>query len=282
LGFIGTGTIGSALALQLSSKGYPVLAVSSRHQTSARNLAERITGCSPAASNQEVAETAELVFITTPDDVIAAVASQIKWHKKQMVVHCSGADSTAILEPARKSGACVGVFHPLQTFASVKQAIENMPGSTFTLEAEEPLVELLKNMATALGGHWIKLRAGDKALYHAAAVMVCNYLITLIKLATDLWQTFGIPVDQATAALLPLVRGTIHNLETIGIPRCLTGPIARGDSGTIKKHLEALREAAPDMLATYRELGLKTIPIALAKGRIDKQQARELMTVLKQ
>jgi len=137
-------------------------------------------------------------------------------------------------------------------------------------------------MATALGGHWIKLKAGDKALYHTAAVIVCNYLVTLIKLATDLWQSFGIPVDQATAALLPLVRGTIHNLETIGIPQCLTGPIARGDSGTIKKHLEALQEAAPDMLTTYRELGLKTIPIALAKGRIDKQQARELMTVLEQ
>ena len=167
MGFIGVGTIGSALALQLSSKGYPVLAVSSRYQTSARKLARRITGCSPAASNQEVAEAAELVFITTPDDVIASAASQIKWRKGQKVVHCSGADSTAILESAKKSGAYVGVFHPLQTFASVKQAIENMPGSTFALEAEEPLLKTLQDMATALGGHWIKLKAGPVAdLWH--------------------------------------------------------------------------------------------------------------------
>ncbi len=282
LGFIGAGTIGSSLALQLSSKGYPVVAVSSRHQTSAGNLAQAICGCSPVNSNQAVADTAELVFITTPDDVIASVASQTKWHRGQRVVHCSGADSTDILEPARKSGACVGVFHPLQTFASVKQAIENTPGSTFALEAEGPLLKILQTIATALGGRLIELKANDKVVYHAAAVIACNYLVTLVKLATDLWQTFGIPINQATEALLPLVRGTIHNIETVGIPECLTGPIARGDSGTIKKHLGALQKAAPDLLTTYRELGLKTIPIALAKGRIDEHQAEELRSILEQ
>ena len=83
-------------------------------------------------------------------------------------------------------------------------------------------------------------------------------------------------------ALLPLLRGTIRNIDTIGIPQCLTGPIARGDTGTIKKHLSALQKVAPAVLSTYRELGLQTIPIALAKGRIDKNQAKELETILKQ
>lgn len=280
LGFIGAGTIGSALALMLSSQGYPVVAVSSRRHTSARNLAQAISGCSPATANQEVADTAELVFITTPDDVIASVASETKWHRGQRVVHCSGADSTDILEPARKTGAYVGVFHPLQTFAGAKQAMENMPGSTFTLEAEAPLLGILQEMANALGGRWIKIKAGDRAVYHAAAVMACNYLVTLVKMATDLWQTFGVPRKEATEALLPLIRGTVHNLETIGLPQCLTGPIARGDSGTIKKHLEALERVSPDTLSSYRELGLKTIPIALAKGRISGRQAEELRAAL--
>jgi predicted short-subunit dehydrogenase-like oxidoreductase (DUF2520 family) len=282
LGFIGAGTIGSALALKLNSQGYPVVAVSSRHHTSAKKLAQAISGCSPVANNQNVADSAELVFITTPDDVIASVASQIAWHQGQMVVHCSGAAATDILEPAKKAGAYVGVFHPLQTFAGAREAMENMPGSTFALEAEEPLLGILQEMAHALGGHWIKLKAGDKAVYHAAAVITSNYLVTLVKLATDLWQTFGVPREKATKALLPLIRGTVRNLETIGLPQCLTGPIARGDSGTIKKHLEALEKASPDTLATYRELGLKTIPIALAKGRINEQQAAELKTILEQ
>ena len=281
LGFIGAGTVGTALALRLNEKGYQVVAVSSRSQVSAENLARAINHCRFFNNSQDVVDIAELVFITTPDDVIAQVASQLEWHGGQGVVHCSGADSTEILQPARKLGAHVGVFHPLQTFASTKQAMENMPGSTFTVEAEEPLLGTLKDMATALDGHWIELKASDKVIYHAAAVIACNYVVTLVKLATDLWQAFSIPPQQATQALLPLLRGTISNIDAIGIPQCLTGPIARGDSGTIKKHLSALEEVAPAILSTYRELGLQTIPIALAKGRINEQQAQELKAILR-
>ena len=281
LGFIGAGTVGTALALRLNDKGYQVVAVSSRSQVSAENLAQAISHCRFFNNSQDVVDIAELVFITTPDDVIAQVVSQLKWHDGRGVVHCSGADSTEILQPARKLGAHVGVFHPLQTFASTKQAMGNMPGSTFAVEAEEPLLGTLKDMATALDGHWIELKASDKVIYHAAAVIACNYVVTLVKLATDLWQAFSIPPQQATQALLPLLRGTISNIDAIGIPQCLTGPIARGDSGTIKKHLSALEEVAPAVLSTYRELGLQTIPIALAKGRINEQQAQELQAILR-
>jgi predicted short-subunit dehydrogenase-like oxidoreductase (DUF2520 family) len=282
LGFIGAGTVGTALAVLLNDKGYTVTAVSSRSHSSAKNLAKAVDGCRVLNSNQEVADTAELVFITTPDDTIATVASQVNWHNGQSVVHCSGADSTATLEPARQAGTAVGGFHPLQTFAGVKQAIENIPGSTFAIEAEGQLLDTLKGMATALGGNWIELKASDKVAYHAAAVIACNYLVTLVKLATDLWQTFSVPPDQATRALLPLIRGTLHNIETIGIPQCLTGPIARGDTGTIQKHLATLQEKAPALLTPYRELGLQTVPIALAKGKINQQQAGELERLLKQ
>jgi len=282
LGFIGAGTVGTALAVRLNSKGYQVVAASSRSQTSARKLTKVIRGCRAFNNNQGVADASELVFITTPDDTIASVVSQIQWHVGQSVVHCSGADSTDTLEPAKKLGAQVGVFHPLQTFASVKQAIENMPGSTFALEAEEPLLSTLKDMATALDGHWVELKASDKVVYHAAAVIACNYLVTLVKLASDLWQTFNIPPNQATQALLPLLRGTINNIDAVGIPQCLTGPIARGDTGTINKHLDALRKTAPALLSTYRELGLQTIPIALAKGKINQHQAGELEAILRQ
>jgi len=282
LGVIGAGTVGTALAVRLSSKGYQVAAVSSRSRASAQKLGGAVGGCQVFDNGQGVADTAELVFITTPDDAIASVASQIRWYAGQSVVHCSGADSTDILEPAKKTGARVGVFHPLQTFASVKQAIDNIPGSTFALEAEEPLLGTLKDMATALDGHWIELKAGDKVVYHAAAVIACNYLVTLVKLATDLWQTFAIPPQQATQALMPLLRGTINNIDTVGVPQCLTGPIARGDTGTIKKHLDALQKVAPTVVSAYRELGLQTIPIAVAKGRINQRQAQELQALLEQ
>lgn len=273
--------MGTALAVLLSRKGYKVAGVYSRSRSSAERLAGEVPGCRVLDSSQGVAEAADLTFITTPDNAIAEVVSQVKWLRGRSVVHCSGADSTDILEPARKSGATAGCFHPLQTLADVRQAIANIPGSTFAIEAEEPLLTTLKDMAKALGGHWIELKAGDKVAYHAAAVFACNYLVTLVKMATDLWKTFSIPSDQATHALLPLIRGTLNNIENIGIPQCLTGPIARGDTGTVNKHLRVLREKTPALLFPYKELGLQTIPIALAKGKIDKKQAGELEIVLK-
>jgi predicted short-subunit dehydrogenase-like oxidoreductase (DUF2520 family) len=282
IGFIGAGTVGTALAILLNSKGYRFVGASRRSRSSSRSLSKVVSNLHLLDTNQEVADAAELVFITTPDDAIVEVARQVKWHRGQSVVHCSGADSTDVLEPARKAGAMVGGFHPLQTFAGVEQAVENIPGSTFAIEAEEPLLTALKDIAVTLGGQWIELKSGDKVAYHAAAVFACNYMVTLVKLAADLWQTFSIPPDQATRALLPLMRGTLHNIETIGIPQCLTGPIARGDTGTIKKHLEALSQKAPALLSTYQELGRQTVPIALAKGRINKQQALELENILTQ
>jgi len=280
IGFIGAGTTGTALAVRLAQHGYPVIAVSSLSLTSAQKLASKINNCKIYSRAQDVADVARLVFITTPDDVISHVASEVKWHEGQSVVHCSGAHSVDILEPARKRGARTGCFHPLQTFASTDHAIENLPGSTFAIEAEEPLASWLKDMATKLEGDWVILKAGDKVLYHAAAVIACNYLVTLVKLATDLWQTFDVPPAQAADALMPLLRGTLSNIDNVGLPICLTGPIARGDLGTISRHLESIAKQAPALLTIYKELGRQTIPIALAKGRINSQTAEEMKALL--
>jgi predicted short-subunit dehydrogenase-like oxidoreductase (DUF2520 family) len=280
IGFIGAGTVGTALAVLLSRKGYNFVGASRLSRKKPGIKDSIVSNFHLLDSNQEVADSSDIVFITTPDGVIADVASEVKWRVGQSVVHCSGADSTDILEPAHKAGANVGGFHPLQTFAGVKEAIENIPGSTFAIEAEEPLKSTLRELAAAMDGQCLELTASDKAAYHAAAVFSCNYLVTLVKMATDLWQTFSIPPDRAVKALLPLIRGTLHNIETIGIPDCLTGPIARGDTGTIKKHINTLKEKSPGLLSAYKELGRQTIPISLAKGKISKEQAGELESTL--
>ncbi|RLC94813.1 MAG: DUF2520 domain-containing protein [Chloroflexi bacterium] len=277
IGFIGAGTVGTALAIRLREKGYPVIAVASRTRTSAERLASMVDGCQVHENGQAVADVAEMVFITTPDDAIAQVAAQVQWHSGQSVIHCSGAESVDILEPATRAAAQAGAFHPLQTLASIAQAIENIPGSCFALEAQEPLLGTLKGMVDALGGWAIELKPGDKVLYHAAAVIACNYLVTLVKLATDLWQTFNVPPSEATRALLPLLRGTVNNVDNVGLPNCLTGPVARGDLGTIRKHLTALEASAPEVLPAYCELGRQTVPISLAKGKIDETRSAELL-----
>jgi predicted short-subunit dehydrogenase-like oxidoreductase (DUF2520 family) len=291
LGFIGAGTVGTALAVRLAEKGYPVVAVASRTFASAERLAAlvlavqvraQVPGCRAVKTGQGVADAAELVFITTPDDAIGNVASGIRWHPGKAVVHCSGAHSTDILSEAKAQGALTGAFHPLQTFASVKYAIQNMPGSTFGIEAEEPLLATLKELAFALDGTPQVLRPDDKVLYHVSAVIASNYLVTLVKLATDLWMDFGATREEAIKALMPLIRGTLNNIQNVGIPNCLTGPIARGDAGTIEKHFEAIKTSAPSIFPIYCELGLNTIPISLAKGKIDAGQAAVLEEILRE
>ncbi len=280
VGFIGAGTVGTALAYRLSTCGYHVVIAASRTFKSTEKLSNMVKNCQAADEIQTVADKADFIFITTPDSAIGQVVSQTRWQPGQYVVHCSGADSTAILLPAKDQGACVGAFHPLQTFAGVTQAIDNIPGSTFAVEAEEPLKTLLKEMAQKLGGYSIELKPEDKVLYHASAVMACNYLVTLIKLSTDLWQSFGVSRPDAVRALMPLLKGTLNNLATIGIPDCLTGPIARGDTGTVQKHLIALDQVDETVAETYRKLGMLTIPVALAKGKIDQSRADQMTELL--
>lgn len=279
-GFIGAGTTGTALAVRLSRKRWPVTVVYSRTLSSAQRLARLVPDCHVCHTAQEVADAADLVFITTPDDLIADVCHGVEWRPGQSVVHCSGAHSVDILEHAKQQGARVGSFHPLQTFANVDQATQNLPGSTFALEAEEPLLATLKQLTVLLNGSSVQLRPGDKVIYHAAAVLACNYMVTQVKLALDLWREFGVSPKDATRALLPLLQGTVNNIGTLGLPGCLTGPIARGDIDTIERHLSTLQARDHSLLAVYRELGLQTIPVALAKGKISDERAQEIRALL--
>jgi predicted short-subunit dehydrogenase-like oxidoreductase (DUF2520 family) len=280
VGFIGAGVTGTALACQLWKQGYPIVAVSSRSASSAERLAARVHGCVICDSSQGVADRAQAVFLTTPDDMIADVASALVWHPGQIVIHCSGVHSVDILEPAHKYGAYVCCLHPLQTFAGIDEAIRNISGSTFALEGDDAAQDTARGIAKALNGNIITLKAGDKVLYHVAAVTLSNYLVTLMKTAADLWQSFGIPQEEAVKALLPLLKGTVNNIENVGMPGCLTGPIARGDVETIRRHISALEKSHPQSVDIYRALGLKTLPIALAKGRISLETAGEIRAIL--
>lgn len=280
LGFIGAGTVGKALAQRLAEVGYPVVAVASRSAASARELGTRAHGARVFGSAQEVADRSDVVFITTPDSAIGTVVEAVRWRSGQLVVHCSGADSLDVLEPARQAGALVGVFHPLQSFAGPEQALRNLPGSTCALEGDPQVLEVLKEMAQAIGCRWMRLGPGQKALYHAAAVMASNYLVTLAAMSASLCNELGLRQEDALAALLPLMKGTLSNVEAMGLPGCLTGPIARGDVATVRKHLRALEVRAPELFQAYRQLALQTLPIGEAKGKLSPDAAERMRRLL--
>ncbi|MCU0591797.1 MAG: DUF2520 domain-containing protein [Desulfobacterales bacterium] len=281
LGFIGAGPVGTTFGVRLSEQGYGVVAVADIRSAAAERFAGLVPGCRIFQNPQALVDAVDMVFITTADDFIPRVSSELKWRSGQMAVHCSGASTVQSLEAARQQGARVGSIHPCQTFAGIEQAIANLPGSTFAIEAEEPLKTTLTEMAQALKGDIVYLTSEDKVLYHAAAAMACNYFTTIVKLASDLWRNFGKTPADAIKAYMPLLRGTLTNIETVGFPKCLTGPIARGDVATIRRHLAALENYAAELLPLYKELGRFTIPIGQDKGSLTADRAEDLRTLLK-
>ena len=278
IGLIGAGTLGKGLALALASRGYRVVAASSRSRSSAEALASRIPGCEAKPGPQDVADGCSLVFITTPDEAIAQVASQVSWRGGQGVIHCSGAESIDILEPASMRGALAGSFHPYQTFACLEspdEAVERLVGTSFAVEGNGWLLDVLEKLATDLGGSAIRLRPEDRAIYHASAGMSSQYLVALLKSAADMWKGMGIGEDEALSIILPLARSTLTNVSRVGIEASVTGPVVRGDVKTIQRHLEALDSRLPQLLPLYCSLCLESLHIARGKVDLKRLEAME-------
>lgn len=286
IGFVGAGRLATALAPALEAVGFKITAVASRSQTSSAQLASRLTNANVKDRAQEVADVCDLVFLTVPDHVVEELAEAITWRPGTAVVHTSGVLNRQVLAAAASQGASTGSLHPLQTFAAVDMLGENARPDlwriVFALEAEASsgLRQTLVALVESLGGSFIELNPEDKVLYHASAVMVSNYVVTLVRLASDLWSSFGIDQGNAVKALLPLVDGTVANLRTLNLADALTGPVARGDLSTIQSHLAALSREAPQTVEIYRRLAGETIPLALAQGGLAPSEAESLLMLL--
>ncbi len=196
-GFIGAGKVGAAIAVNLIKKGYPVIAVNDVMLESAKRFADRISSCQILNNPQNVADAADFVFITTPDSYIKSVADAVKWRPGQIVVHCSGGNTISLIRKAQEDGASVGVFHPGQIFFNTEQDFENIAGSTFDIETEEPLLSTLGGLATALDSHWLRVKAEEKAAYHVAIEFTNLYVMLMARLSSRIMNAMGITTEQA-------------------------------------------------------------------------------------
>jgi predicted short-subunit dehydrogenase-like oxidoreductase (DUF2520 family) len=282
IGIIGAGVVGTAVGVVLRHKGYEITSVYDIKFESTKELVERI-GCTAYTSPQEVSRSADILFITTSDtaieDVVDSLADSGAFFPGQVIVHMSGAQSSEILDRAKDFGAHVLSVHPLQSFANVERAIDILPGSIFSIEGDREAYDTAVCIVESLGGEYFFIDRKAKPLYHAGACVVSNYLVTIIDFGVKLLESTGIPRQVATKALLPLINGTVNNVENIGIPKALTGPIARGDFTTIFKHLDCLEKMAPELMKLYSWLGFYTAQIAVEKGSIDHKSMEEFQKV---
>lgn len=191
-------------------------------------------------------------------------------------LHLSGALSTDALGPLHAAGYSVGSMHPLQAVADPWSAGDRLVGSAFAVGGEPAAVATARRLIDGLGGRALLIPPMLRPLYHAAAVFASNYLVALIAIAVRLLLQASVPEEDALPAILPLVRGTLDNLEKLGIPAALTGPIPRGDADTVRLHLARL---SPEDRELYSALGRELLRLAHAAG-LDERRAAEIESLL--
>ena len=260
-GFIGAGRVGKGLSLALSRAGYEIVGVAGRDPR----------------EKQRVLHAAEIVFLTVPDDALSSVCRDLEWEESKSAVHCSGAAELTVLEHARDEGAQVGGFHPLQMFADPEVAARGLRGCAIAVEAEEPLAGALLRMVDDLGARPLRVPPGARAAYHAAAHYAGPFVAALLAEASAIWGRLGIREEDALAALLPLVRGSLDAIQHSGPARAMAGSVARGDVETLRRHVAALDGASRDL---YCRLALRTVPLAIASGKLDSTAAARIRRIL--
>jgi predicted short-subunit dehydrogenase-like oxidoreductase (DUF2520 family) len=288
---IGAGKVGGAIGRLLAGAGYRIAAVAARTPASAARAAAFIGSGVPTTDPAAAASGADIVLVTTPDRAIRPVCEALArgggLRPGALVAHCSGAHGLDLLDAARDAGALRAVLHPLQSVPGMEEGVANIPGSSFRVEADAPALAVARELVRALGGVELALPGwtGDPAsaaLYHAGAVAVSNYLVALLDYGLEFFGALGADREAALRAVLPLAQGTLRNVGRLGIPGALTGPIARGDAGTVAGHLAAMRERAPELLPLYRELALRTIALAAGRGALAEDAAEELRRLVRE
>ncbi|MFZ3106603.1 MAG: DUF2520 domain-containing protein [Candidatus Hydromicrobium sp.] len=293
---IGAGRVGTTVSYTLAEKELPNIklkAISSRSVESL-NRAKKILGSKAAGviftrENSKAVSQANCILICTPDDVISNVCSDIfkdksKDFKNYYAIHFSGSKSLEVLNSARAAGAEIASIHPLKSFASIEEAIKSLPGTIFGITySSTESKKMAEFLVKSLGGEIIEVENNKKPLYHAAACVASNYLVTLINYAVLIHKKMGIKPEDSLKGLMGLVEDTVSNIKKMGTEKSLTGPIARGDVGTIKEHVKSFNEFfSKEDSALYRMMGIETSKIAHQNKWIKESTVEELKEILKE
>jgi len=289
---VGAGAAGTGLARRLALAGWPVGSVVCRTVERARERRALIGAGEPASMDAWPAaaeapaasdQPAVVLLIAVPDRVIADRAkalAQRPWPPGSVALHLSGSVEVDALGDLAAAGLATGGLHPLKSFVDPQRDAESLPGTVFALEGAAPALAVAEEMVTACAGSAFGLAPGRRPAWHAAAAHGANHLVALVDQCLDIAEHAGLQRDQARAALLPLLQGTLENLTHHRPHDALTGPIARGDTVAVEKHLQALRELPHDVSAAYQSLALRALGLALQTGSLSgrcEQTLRDLL-----
>ncbi|MFI1964155.1 Rossmann-like and DUF2520 domain-containing protein [Streptomyces pathocidini] len=280
VGVLGAGRVGPALAAALQLAGHRPVAVSAVSDASVRRAAALLPDV-PIVEPAQVMEAAELVLLTVPDDtlpgLVEGLAETGAVRPGQLLVHTSGRYGARVLDSALRAGALPLALHPVMTFTGTPVDVQRLAGCSFGVTAPEELRLAAQALVIEMGGEPEWIAEENRPLYHAALALGANHLVTLVTQAMELLRAAG--VEAPDRMLGPLLGAALDNSLRSG-DAALTGPVARGDAGTVAAHVAELREHAPQTVAGYLAMARATADRALAHGMLKPELAEDLLEVL--
>jgi predicted short-subunit dehydrogenase-like oxidoreductase (DUF2520 family) len=279
LSLIGAGRVGQTLGHLGYQAEYTIADIVCRSRRSAITAARFIGAGRPQAASGAHLQAADIVFIATPDDRIGEAMELIAENagriERAAVLHTSGALSSTDIAALRPLNFAVGSCHPLQTFESPRQAIKVMRQSYFCVEGDPRAVRAARRFVRRIGAQAFEIPTAMKPLYHAAAVMASGGVTALLSASLDVLRRCGLDEAAARRVLLPLSEATLANVRAVGPRRALTGPVRRGDAGTVQRNLAALAAIDSQWLAIYRLLAAQSLHL------IEPQTDRAILATLR-
>jgi predicted short-subunit dehydrogenase-like oxidoreductase (DUF2520 family) len=280
VGVVGAGRVGAVLGAALARSGHRVTGAYAVSAASRERAAALLPGV-PVADVPTVVAGAELVLLAVPDDALPELVSGLAairgWQAGQIVVHTSGRHGAAVLDPARRQHALPLALHPAMTFTGTAMDLDRLAECAFGVTADPELRPVAEALVLEMGGTPVWVAEEDRVTYHCALAHGANHLVTLASEAMEVLGRAG--VEEPHRVLGPLMGAALDNALRMG-DAALTGPVARGDVGTVEEHLATLERVAPEIRRTYVALARATALRALDSGRLRPATAEPLLDTL--
>lgn len=281
IGIIGAGKVGISIGHVLQRKGFHVTTVSDVTGKNAFDRARPYLGADVlyTTDNVSAAEASDIIAITTQDgfikDVAAEIAEKGKSLEGKLFFHTSGAHPSSILKPLDERGAVLGSLHPLQTFPDIDSAIHVLPSTYIFVEGTVHALPRLEILGKSIGLTTVPIEGDDKVYYHLSAVFVCNLLCALLYAGEGIMKRINIGLEP----FFPIIRATLENIESRGPLMSLTGPIIRGDTGTVEDHIRAMDDMEIHK-RIYKALSLSALDMAKKRSVLNQETLIDLEHIL--
>lgn len=278
IGFYGAGKVAFSLGKYFSDNKLTLSGYYSLHEDSAM-LASQFTNSKFYSSLNSFIEESDIIFITTPDDIIEKSWQKIKSHdhnlEGKIIAHASGSLSSKLFNNSKNSSCYFYSIHPIFPFSDKFTCYKNLKGAYFSLEGDEKYFSFIKNTLESIGNKVIAIDSNSKTLYHLSCVISSNLVLSLLNYSTKILKTLGLQEEEGLKALSPLIYANVNSIMEKGFHSSLTGPVPRGDLDTVSKHLKDMPNEFKDI---YRLLSLNLLKLSKEKyTTIDYTKLEEVL-----